>query len=331
MLLYRINEKDRTVSIVWSINKNELLSASEKEKVYTFDEILSQLEDFRNNRSEIFENLRITMMSGLNERIKVQDLVKNVGSAVIQNSDNVFFKYYSNLLTVAYMNIGEPILMPKDYVKERFNHKKLVETARAELQKQFDEILQAMNDERNFDYSATGEILVATPRSQLAVIRAENTNIVYRVADKPLLTFFYEFSFAVFNAGLKVCECRFCHRHFLGTEEAVCCEREECLAENKRLKNQMIREKRKNSDYTRDMDNYTAYVRNKKKDLRIAKVSPYVMDEFDDLKKKCKAVVDSKLAECVEFGLPVAELAHTIEKQETVIKAFRDKALAENR
>ena len=58
MLLYRINEKDRTVSIVWSINKNELLSASEKEKVYTFDEILSQLEDFRNNRSEIFENLR---------------------------------------------------------------------------------------------------------------------------------------------------------------------------------------------------------------------------------------------------------------------------------
>ena len=92
MLLYRINEKDRTVSIVWSINKNELLSASEKEKVYTFDEILSQLEDFRNNRSEIFKNLRITMMRGLNERIKVQELVKNVGSAVIENSDNVFFK-----------------------------------------------------------------------------------------------------------------------------------------------------------------------------------------------------------------------------------------------
>lgn len=37
MLLYRINEKGRTVSIVWSINKNELLSASEKEKVYTFE------------------------------------------------------------------------------------------------------------------------------------------------------------------------------------------------------------------------------------------------------------------------------------------------------
>lgn len=163
------------------------------------------------------------------------------------------------------MNIGEPILMPKDYVKERFNHKKLVETARAELQKQIDEILQAMNDERNFDYSATGEILVATPSSQLAVIRTENSNIVYRVADKPLLTFFYEFSFAVFNAGLKVCECRFCHRHFLGTEEAVCCEREECLSENKRLKNQMTREKRKNSEYTHDMDNYNTYVRNKKK------------------------------------------------------------------
>lgn len=229
------------------------------------------------------------------------------------------------------MNVGEPILMPKDYVKERFNHKKLVETARAELQKQIDEILQAMNDERNFDYSATGEILVATPSSQLAVIRTENSNIVYRVADKPLLTFFYEFSFAVFNAGLKVCECRFCHRHFLGTEEAVCCEREECLSENKRLKNQMTREKRKNSEYTHDMDNYNTYVRNKKKDLKIAKVSPFVMDEFENLKKKCKAIVDSKLAECEEYGLPVEELAHTIEEQEAVIKAFRDKALAENK
>ena len=140
MLLYRINEKDRTVSIVWSINKNELLSAFEKEQVYTFDDIISQLEDFRNNRSEIFENLRITMMNGLNERIKVKDLAKTLKPTVLENSDNVFFKYYSNLLTVAYMNIGEPILMPKDYVKERFNHKKLVETARTELQKQFDEI-----------------------------------------------------------------------------------------------------------------------------------------------------------------------------------------------
>lgn len=109
------------------------------------------------------------------------------------------------------MNIGEPLFMPKDYVKERFNHKKLVKKARAELQKQFDEILQAMNDERNFDYSATGEILVATPKSQLAVIRTENTNSVYRVADKPLLTFFYELSFSIFEAGLKVSECRFCH------------------------------------------------------------------------------------------------------------------------
>lgn len=90
MLLYRINEKDRTVSIVWSINKNELLSASEKEKVYTFDEILSQLEDFRNNRSEIFENLRITMMSGLNERIKVQELVKNV-SLLLSKTVTTYF------------------------------------------------------------------------------------------------------------------------------------------------------------------------------------------------------------------------------------------------
>lgn len=331
MLLYRINQKDRTISIVWSVNKNELLSAFEKEKVYTFDYILSQLEDFRNNRSEIFENLRITMMSGLNERVKVNELTKAVEPAVLENSDNIFFKYYSDLLTMSYKNIGEPILMPKDYVKEMFSHKKLVKTARAELQKQFDEILQAMNDERNFDYSATGKKLVATPKSRLAVIRTENTNIVYRIADKTLLTFFYEFSYSVFEAGLKVCECRFCHRYFLGTEEAVCCNREECLAENKKLKNQQIRQKRKNSLYIHETDNYNAYVRNRKKELKTAKVNPITMDEFETLKRKCKAVVDSKRTECEEFGLPVGELVNTIDEQEAIIKAFRDKALAENK
>lgn len=90
MLLYRINEKDRTVSIVWSINKKELLNAAEKEEVYTFDDILSQLEDFRNNRSEIFENIRITMMNGLNERVKVQNLVKTIKPTILENSENVF-------------------------------------------------------------------------------------------------------------------------------------------------------------------------------------------------------------------------------------------------
>lgn len=329
MLLYRINENKRTVSIVWSINKKELLNAAEKEEIYTFDDILSQLEDFRNNRSEIFENIRITMMNGLNERVKVQDLVKTIKPTILENSGNVFFKYYSNLLTIAYMNIGEPILMPKDYVKDKLHHKKLVEQARNELQKQFDEILQAMNDERNFDYSATGEMLVATPQLQLAVIRTENTNSVYRIADKPLLTFFYEFSYAIFDAGLKVCKCRFCHRHFLGTENSICCDREECLAENKKLKNQQIRQNRKNSIYTHETDNYNAYVRNQKKELKIARVDLIVMDDFETLKQKCKAVVDSKKKECEEFGLPVDELVHTIDEQEAVIKAFKDTALAE--
>lgn len=319
------------MSIVWSINKKELLNAAEKEEVYTFDDILSQLEDFRNNRSEIFENIRITMMNGLNERIKVNDLAKSIKPTILENSENVFFKYYSNLLTIAYMNIGEPILMPKDYVKEKLHHKKLVEQARNELQKHFDEILQAMNDERNFDYSATGKILVAIPQLQLAVIRTENTNSVYRIADKPLLTFFYEFSYAIFDAGLKVCECRFCRRHFLGTENSICCDREKCIAENKKLKNQQIRQNRKNSIYTHETDNYNAYVRNQKKELKIARVNLTVMDDFETLKQKCKAVVDSKKKECEEFGLPVDELIHTIDEQESVIKAFKDKALVESR
>ena len=192
----------------------------------------------------------------------MQDLVKTIKLTILENSENVFFNYYSNLLTIAYMNIGEPILMPKDYVKKKLHHKKLVKQARNKLQKHFDEILQAMNDERNFDYSATGEMLVTTPQLQLAVIRTENTNSVYRIADKPLLTFLYEFSFSIFEAGLKVSECRFCHRHFLGTADSVCCEREECLAENKKLKNQQIRQNRKNSIYTYETDNYNTYVRN---------------------------------------------------------------------
>lgn len=231
------------------------------------------------------------------------------------------------MLIVAYMKIGEPIFKPSDYVKEMVNHKKLVEHAKCELQECFDEMLQAMNDERNFDYSATGEILVATPKLQLAVIRTENTNSVYRIADKFLLTFFYEFSFSIFEAGLKVIAYRFCHRHFLGTEDAVCCNREKCLAENKRLKNQQIRQNRKNNIYTHETDNYNAYVHNCKIELKNVKVSPFVMDEFEYLKRECKDIVDKKKRECEEFGLPVEELIHTIDEKEAVIKRFRDKAL----
>lgn len=54
------------------------------------------------------------------------------------------------------------------------------------------------------------------------------------------------------------------------------------------------------------------------------------MDEFESLKQRCKAIVDSKRIECEEFGLPVDELVHTIDEQEAIIKVFKDKALAEN-
>lgn len=316
---------------MWSVKKSELLSAKEMEQVYSFDDILSQLEDFRDNRSAIFEHLRLSMMNGLNERIKAKELAQNLMPVVLDNKDNVFFQYYSELLTKAYMKIGEPVLMPKDYVIEMLNHKKLVEQARTELQKQFDEILQAMNDERNFDYSATGEILVALQDLQLAVIRTEDSNTVYRVADKLLLSFFYEFSYAVSEAGIKVCECRFCKRHFLGTSEAVCCGSDACQAEHTRLKKQQLRQNRKNSPYTHEADNYNTYVRNRKKEMKIAGVSPLVMDEFEDLKKTCKAVVDRKKKECEEFGLPVEELVRTIEEQEGKIKAFQDGVISGNR
>lgn len=124
-------------------------------------------------------------------------------------------------------------------------------------------------------------------------------------------------------------KCRFCHRHFLGMEDTVCCEREECLAENKKLKNQQIRQNRKNSLYTHETDNYNAYVRNRKKELRIANVSLIVMNDFETLKQQCKVIVDSKRTECKEFGLAVNEIVHTIDEQEAIIKAFKNKILAE--
>lgn len=92
MLLYRINERNRTVSIVWSITKKELLNAVEKEEIYTFDEILYQFEYFRNNRNDIFENIRITMMSSLNKRIKKEELDQKFRPTILENSENIFFQ-----------------------------------------------------------------------------------------------------------------------------------------------------------------------------------------------------------------------------------------------
>lgn len=323
MTLYRINTKNYTISFVWSIKKSALLSAKEKETVYTFDEILSQLEDFREHRLIIFEIIKNEMMKGLNERIQAKDLTETLKKSVCENSNNIFFKYYSNELTAIYAKIGEPIFLPKDYISEKFHHKKLVETARQQLQDSFNDILNIINDERNFDYKATGDILVAMPTSQLAVIRTKNENIIYRVADSLLITFFYEFSNAVFEAGFKICECRFCHKHFLGTEIEVCCKSNKCINEQKKLKNKQTREKRKNNLYAHEVDNYHTYVRNIKKELVIAKISPFTMDEFKDLQAEKKKVVNAKLKECEEFGLPLNELITVTDECKAKIKEFK--------
>ncbi|MBD5116264.1 MAG: hypothetical protein HDT48_01960 [Ruminococcaceae bacterium] len=56
-----------------------------------------------------------------------------------------------------------------------------------------------------------------------------------------------------------------------------------------------------------------------------------VMNDFETLKQKCKAAVDSKKKECEEFGLSVDELVRTIDEQEAIIKAFKNKVVEESR
>lgn len=329
LTLYQINEKEHTVNFVWGIKNAQLLTAGKRIKQYSFDDILIQLEEFR-EQLNVIENIRLQMMDYIEkDKSYLDELVNIVSDYVDDYRKNIFFVHYSGVLTTRYSKILKEVTMPKDYVVAWIKRKQIIEDARNKIQNFFDEFLSVINDDRNFDYHESDETLITMSDLKLAVIRGNGHNEVYHVPDDMLLNFFYEFSYTVYKLGFKVQECHFCHKHFLGTSDSICCERVQCQEQHQKLLSKQAREERKNTPYAHEVDNYHTYVRNLMKELRKAKINPVKLDEFEDEKERRKAIIKRKKKECMEFGLPLEELLDVIAEHREAMKQLADRYIEE--
>ena len=100
--LYQIDRNRKSVAFVNCPDTDEDIqkscTASDTAKTYSFDEILNQLENFRNNFFE-FENLLDGMTENISKGREDNDNVLNAAENFrTDHSDNLFAVYYIKIL-----------------------------------------------------------------------------------------------------------------------------------------------------------------------------------------------------------------------------------------
>ena len=89
MTLYQINEKEHTVNFVWGIKIAQLLTAGKRIKQYSFDDILIQLEEFR-EQLNVIENIRLQMMDYIEkDKSYLNELVNTISDYVDDYRKNI--------------------------------------------------------------------------------------------------------------------------------------------------------------------------------------------------------------------------------------------------
>ncbi len=81
------------------------------------------------------------------------------------------------------------------------------------------------------------------------IIRGNDHNETFSIADTALFNFFYDFNFAIHNNILYVCTCKYFDKVFLGKKNAVACDANSCQSVYQRESKNTKRRKRENGTY----------------------------------------------------------------------------------
>ena len=130
------------------------------------------------------------------------------------------------------------------------------------------------------------------------IIRGNDRNDIYTVADTALVNFFYDFSFAIHKMKLYVCKCKYCGKVFLGKKNAVACEAESCQATYQREVKNAKRRKRENGTYKVYSTRLSNYIGQQKPKLsaRVNEDSE-VLQRFDKERKAYTQILKDKIEE----------------------------------
>lgn len=329
MAIYRINEKNRTIDIARSVinNDEDIQSAMLNARQFGFDEMMRQHETFRNN-TEILDTFRDRLLNGLRVGKSIEVNTDDMTAKfVAEHGENIFFRAFVTTVIDLYNEERRQLTHPVDRVKMEFSKRKIQDTISAKINICFDETLKILCSETFFCYnSAIERFNVQNFRAFVSI--DEYTFSVFHESDSALVTLLFEIGQIVHRNKWTICECGFCHKKFLGTENEVCCLSVNCL---KSLKQQ---EKKISDEHTREYSdikrNYDSVIRGYKKRLVDAGIEKYYPIEFDRFIEEKELRADKMTAEKKRLkrnALPSDSLFALGERFKAEMKAITDDIL----
>lgn len=327
--IYRINETDCTIEIAQSVKDNEedIHGAVLNARTLTFDELLRQHTVFKNNtepldvfRDRIHSCLRVSRSI----EVSTDDMV---GRFVDKHGENIFFRGFVSSVIEKYEEERLLLTKPTDVTVMRIRKKQIQNDISERINTFFDENLKRICSDAYFDYHMTVSGFSVQPMRTVTASDEYSFN-VFHESDNALTVLLAEIGQIVHRNKWVSCECGFCNKIFLSAEGDVCCKSEQCRSAHEKQKKAVYKEY--SAEYSKEKNNYDAYVRRYKKKLVDAKIDikyPGVFDEFEQAKKEKQDAMEALKKRLIRNGLPIDEMVELGQRYKAEIKAMVDKIL----
>lgn len=327
--IYRINETDRTIDIVQSVDNTDesIHGAVLNTRTFTFDELMNQHKFFCEH-TEPYDTFKDRLNSALRiDRsidVSTDDMIARF---IAEYGENIFFRGYVLSVIEFYNKERYVLLKPNDVVKAKFNRKKIQDEVSRKLMEFMDTQLNLMCSDAYFSHKSTMEHFRI--QSGRTIIAADDyTFNVFHESDKCLLTVLAEIGQLVHKNKWTVCDCGFCRKLFLGTEGEVCCHAAECIEAQKQQKEKIIEES--TQEYSAIKKDYDSFVRRYKGYLDIVEIDRFHPDDYDKFMQAKQERMDKMTAlkkKLIRNGLPSMELYELGRQYKAEIKALAEEIL----
>lgn len=320
ILLYRIDEQAKNVLFVVTEDNEKVWGniSEDMQTVLSFDEIFRDITAFRDGFLD-YEQLTDELIGAINGRGAVfREILERFDDNRL-NSFNFFTRYYSDTLRDIFLSARADI----DKAEAFFNTRALKKSTEY-VNEVFNNIREVMRDDWNFDFNSESDMKAFRLSFYKVIIRGNDRNAIYTVADTALVNFFYDFSFAIHSRKLYVCSCKYCSKVFLGKKNAVACDAVGCLVTYQREVKNAKRRKRENSTYKIYSTRLSNYIGQQKTKLPAEVLDdPELVERFDQQRKVFTRQMQDRLDEYeAENRLPDEELSAFYDKMKQDVMSF---------
>lgn len=327
ILLYRIDEQAKNVIFVVTEDNPELWGniSEDMQTVLSFDEVFRDITEFRNGFLD-YEQLTDELIGAINGRGAVfREILERFDDNRL-NSFNFFTRYYSDTLRDIFLSARADINKAGAF----FNTRALKKSTEY-VNEVFNNIREVMRDDWNFDFNSESDMKVFRLSFDKIIIRGNDRNDIYTVADTALVNFFYDFSFAIHSKKLYVCSCKYCGKVFLGKKNAVCCDGEECQAAYQHDKKNEKRRAKSKDTYNEHMTKLTTYLSQHTSGLKAAvQEDMRYVNKFKSRNAEFKARMKAEIDRCqAENIIPGDEQTALLRKLEAEIVVYQSQIEAE--